>query len=283
MLKPLAVLNIEDSKSDSDLIAGLLKKAGYKISLKHVETDAQMRSALKSRAWDIVISNHGLPQFDSFTALAIMHQEGLDIPFIAYADAIGEEAVVDLMKAGAHDYLMRDNLTRLVPAVQRELEYAEIRRKRSQMEEELRDSEARFRELADNIEEVFWITDPVSKSDQYVSPAYEKVWGRYLKNLDDFMESVLPEDRPVVNAALERQRRGEKTEIEYRIKHLDGSVRWIWDRAFPIFDASGKLKNVAGIATDITERKHVVDDLHTSEKRFRALIENSADAITLLD
>ncbi|HET7142878.1 MAG TPA: PAS domain S-box protein, partial [Anaerolineales bacterium] len=128
----------------------------------------------------------------------------------------------------------------------------------------------------------FWITDPVIKSDQYVSPAYEKVWGRYLKNLDDFIESVLPEDRPLVNAALERQRRGEKTEIEYRIKHRDGSVRWIWDRAFPIFDASGKLKNMAGIATDITKRKHVVDALYASEKRFRALIENSLDDISLL-
>ena len=127
------------------------------------------------------------------------------------------------------------------------------------IEQELRASDERFRQLANNISEVFWITDPRGKKDLYLSPAYEEIWGRpveeQLARPETFMESVLPEDRDIVLANLDKQERGEKTEMEYRISRPDGSIRWIWDRAFPILDETGKLLRVAGLATDITERK----------------------------
>jgi len=130
---------------------------------------------------------------------------------------------------------------------------------RKHAEQELRDSEERFRQLADNIEQVFWITEPESKKEIYISPAGEKIWGRSIKRLlqnpQEFIESVLPEDRPIVLATLEKQSRGEKTEMEYRIQRSDGSVRWIWDRGFPVFGDTGKIVRVAGIAADVTERK----------------------------
>src|SRR5919109_4612257 len=106
------------------------------------------------------------------------------------------------------------------------------------IEEELRASNERFRQLADNIPEVFWITDPHSKKDLYISPAYDEIWARpveqQLQHPETFLESVIPEDRDVVVTNLEKQECGEKTEMEYRITRPDGSIRWIWDRAFPI-------------------------------------------------
>ncbi len=154
---------------------------------------------------------------------------------------------------------------------------------RKQAEQELHDSEERFRELADNIEEVFWITEPESKKEVYISPAYKKVWGRSIKDVDDFVESVLPGDRPLVEAALEKQKHGEKTEIEYRIRHEDGSVRWVWDRAFPVFDETGKLVRVAGIAADVTERKRIEQALREREERLRTIFTILPVGISIVD
>ena len=130
---------------------------------------------------------------------------------------------------------------------------------RKQAEKELRASEERFRQLANNIQEVFWITDVATNVDIYLSPAYEKIWGHppevQYQDSRTFVESILPEDRPAVSQKLDIQRSGKSTEMEYRIMRPDGSIRWIWDRAFPIFDDSGRVVSLAGIAADITERK----------------------------
>ena len=149
---------------------------------------------------------------------------------------------------------------------------------RKQTENQLRESQERFRQLSDNIEEVFWITDPVSRKDLYLSTAYEKVWGRpakeQLQNTRLFIETVLPEDRPFVKEMLARQVGGEKTAMEYRIMRPDGSIRWIWDRAFPIFDESRKVRLVTGIAADITERKQAEAETLRHLAELQALYEN---------
>lgn len=150
--------------------------------------------------------------------------------------------------------------------------------KQKRAEDELRDREERFQQLADNIQEVFWITDPVSQKDIYISLAYEKIWGRKLEeqmqNKNLFMESIVVEDRGMVLTTIEKQLRGHKTEMEYRIKRPDGSIRWIWDRAFPILDESQNVKLVTGIAADITERKQAEGETHRHLAELQALYEN---------
>src|SRR6185369_15934887 len=98
----------------------------------------QMRAALQKQAWEVVISDYSMPQFDGPTALAILQETGVDIPFITVSGTVGEETAVGMMKAGAYDYLMKDNLTRLAPAVERELAQFEVRSKRKQAEEQIR-------------------------------------------------------------------------------------------------------------------------------------------------
>ena len=137
---PLRVLIIEDSDRDVALEVRALKAAGYRVTYAVAETAAEMNAALIKQAFDIVISDHGLPQFDAPGALAVLKQSGLDIPFIIVSGAIGEETAVALMKAGAHDYVMKDRLPRLASAVERALKDAESLRGRKQAEEALKET-----------------------------------------------------------------------------------------------------------------------------------------------
>jgi two-component system, cell cycle sensor histidine kinase and response regulator CckA len=140
---------------------------------------------------------------------------------------------------------------------------------RKRAEEDLRQSEARFRQLADSIHEVFWLTTPDKDQVLYVSPAYERVWGRSCEGLyaspRDWLDAIHPEDRPaVLKAATHDQARGEY-DVEYRIERPDGEIRWIRDRAFPVRDESGQVHRIAGVAEDITDRKQAQEALHQSQ------------------
>jgi hypothetical protein len=139
-----------------------------------------------------------------------------------------------------------------------------------QREEDLRISEARFRELAENIQEVFWITDPSKNQMVYVSPAYEKIWGRTCASLyaapQTWMDAIHPEDRERVRqAAVEKQIVGTYDE-EYRIYRPDHEIRWIRDRAFPIRDSAGEVYHLVGTAKDITVSKKFEEQLRQSQK-----------------
>ncbi|HEV2320483.1 MAG TPA: PAS domain S-box protein, partial [Verrucomicrobiae bacterium] len=159
--------------------------------------------------------------------------------------------------------------------------------KRKQAERVLRDSEERFRQLADNIREVFWMTDVGKTQMIYVSSAYQEVWGRPVETLyaspKDWIDAVHPEDRTrVLNAALTKQISGKYDEL-YRITRPDGSIRWIQDRAFPIQDETGKVYRLVGVAEDITERKQVWDALRENEARKSAIMRVALDAIFTID
>src|SRR3989449_5466109 len=140
---------------------------------------------------------------------------------------------------------------------------------RKRAEDALRESEEKFRQLAENIREVFWMTDLHLEEMLYVSPAYESVWGRSLESVrqrpQSFMDAIHSEDRERVVGILEGQRQ-QGFEVEYRIVRPDGSVRWIRERGFPVKDASGKVYRIAGVAEDITERKRVEMALQKNEQ-----------------
>ena len=138
MNRPLQVLVIEDSEDDAVLLETALRRVGYAPVCRRVETPEGLRAALEGQEWDLVISDYRLPRFDGLAALAIVKEKGLDQPFIIVSGYITEETAVAAMKAGAHDYVMKDKLARLGPAVERELREAEVRRERRRVEEALR-------------------------------------------------------------------------------------------------------------------------------------------------
>jgi putative nucleotidyltransferase with HDIG domain len=131
---------VEDSEDDTVLVVRLLQRGGYDVTYERVDTAAAVNVALERQAWDIVIADYSIPGFNGLTALALCKERGLDVPFIIVSGTIGEDIAVEAMKAGAHDYILKHNLARLLPAVQRELGDAEVRRKRKEAEKALQRS-----------------------------------------------------------------------------------------------------------------------------------------------
>jgi len=158
---------------------------------------------------------------------------------------------------------------------------------RRRMENELVESESKFRLLAENISDVFWIASPDFQKLQYLSPACESIWGRSAESLyanpETWFEAVLPEDRERVGVVVARLKQNmPSVSIEYRIVRPDGSVRWIHDRGFQVLNAEGELTHLTGIATDITEREREENVRRETEERYRALFDYAPDGILIV-
>jgi signal transduction histidine kinase len=152
--RTLRVLVVEDSEADYELLLMLLAGANYALDAQRVEDEPAMRAALAEGDWDIVISDHKLPQFSAHAALATLNSCGIDTPFLIVSGAIGEDAAVEAMLAGADDYIMKSRLGRLVPAIERSLRNAEARRKRREAEQEVLASREELRALTAHTERV---------------------------------------------------------------------------------------------------------------------------------
>ncbi|HEY9623010.1 MAG TPA: PAS domain S-box protein [Crinalium sp.] len=158
---------------------------------------------------------------------------------------------------------------------------------RKQAEQAIRQSEERFRHIAETIQDVFFINTPAVNRIDYVSPAYETIWGRSLQSLyqhpEDWLNSIYPDDRSRIEAVLQHQIAGQPFQQEYRIIRPDGSIRWIYSRTFPKFNDAGEVESTIGLATDITERKQAELALQESEDRFRVLVTHAPVGIFQTD
>jgi len=148
MGKPLRLLMVEDSENDAELITRELRRAGFDPVHERVDDRADLGMALEKQPWDIVISDYAMPQFTGLDALQMVRQRDVNLPFIIVSGTIGEDIAVRAMQAGANDYLMKGNLTRLSAVVERELREAAVCRQRQETEQALKESEAVFRSLS---------------------------------------------------------------------------------------------------------------------------------------
>jgi len=266
----LHILYVEDSEFDREIVADALRHEGFNCEFAYVATKQEFKEALEGFPCDLILSDFTLPSFSGAAALELAKAARPDVPFLFVSGTIGEERAVESLKRGATDYVLKDHLERLGPAVHRALREAQERAERLRAEQLLRASEERFRQVVENIREVFWLTDPDKKVIHYISPGYEKIWGRTCDSLYQssraWLEAVHPDDRPrVLDAALTRQSRGDYDEV-YRVIRPDGSLRWVHDRAFPLLDASGKVYRVAGIAEDITRQRTLEEQFRQAQK-----------------
>ena len=134
MVRILQVLVVDDSEGDTQLLLDEIRQNNYDPFYQRVQTAADFVSALNRRVWDVILSDFLMPEFNGLAALKLLQETGLDIPFIVVSGTYGEDAAVDMMKAGADDFVVKENLSRLVPAIEREMEAAQTRRERNRAE-----------------------------------------------------------------------------------------------------------------------------------------------------
>ena len=275
MSTPLSVLLVEDSASDAALVVRQLKRDGFEVAHIRVENAAQMRAALDERAWDIVLSDFNVPGFGAIPALKLLRELQLDIPFIVVSGVIGEEAAVALMKAGAHDCVMKDHLALLAPAVTREVGEAQGRLALRHTEEALRERDAIFSHFMEHSPIHVFFKDQDIRAIR-LSKNYETMLGKPLaellgKNMDDLFPSDLA--KRMVADDMKVLQEGKPITVE---EELNG--RQYSTIKFPIV-IEGKPRYLAGYTMDITERKQRERSLEQSEARFRGLIEQSLTGI----
>jgi len=274
---PLRLLIIEDSDRDVALEVRALEAAGYLVTHAAPVNAAEMKAALAKQAFDIIIADHDLPQFDAPGALAVLKESGLDIPFIVVSGAIGEEEAVALIKAGAYDFIMKDRPSRLASAVEHALKDAENRRGRKRMVEELRQSEEKYRKLFENMSSSFAlheiITDqsgaPVDYIFLEVNPAFEKMTGLQQK---DIIGKRVTEALPGTEAdpadwigtygkvALE----GEPIAFE---RYSENMAKW-----YSVVAYSPGARQFATLFADITERKRGEEALRMANLLLRMAV-----------
>lgn len=278
----LHILLLEGSEPDAQRVMDTVRQGGLRAEFHHRTCGGDVDALLNRQRWDLIICNFQLQDISALEVLAALERLELDLPVIVISDGIGEELAVSVMHAGAHDFVTRDNLSRLVPAIERELEEQAIHRRHRQALEALRESELRFRQLAENIDEVFWLLDARSGEMIYLSPAFEETWEQpapaLLKDPYYLLKTIHPEDYHRVRRLI-RDKGWEHFDAEYRILLRDGSSRWVNTRSFPIRDEQGGVYRVAGLSIDVSERKQLAEE---REMMSRAL-EQSADAVMITD
>ena len=267
---PLKLLIVEDSEDDVLLLVRALKKDGFQVTYQRVENEAAMREALEAQTWDVIISDYQLPGFDGLTALKIYQEFELDIPFIVVSGAIGEETAVSVMKAGAHDYLIKGNLTRLAPAIRRELQETNIRRERRIALRELKRSESRYRAIVEDQTELIKRCT-LDGEITYVNEAYARLYDKKPEDIiglkhSNFIPANDIEQLSQVIAALSPENPVVTNEVCYHTSW--GDDIWIQWSNRVILDENNQPVEYQGVGRDITAQKQTEAELRKAVDRL---------------
>ena len=298
-MKQLRALNIEDSARDHELFRRHMATNGVNLVTERVETVTDLDRALKECAWDVIICDYSMPQLSAPKALEIVRQLGFDTPFIIISGTVGEEEAVRALKAGANDYLMKDNLARLIPAIEREIQDAENRRARRAAEEarksldlELHQERERLRNIIATVPGIVWEGwgegDAVPHTAGFVSDYAEKLLGYDLekwRSTPDFWLSIIhPDDSARISKLFhDNYAEGNNWRMEFRWIARDGSIVWVESQAIVIRNESGRPAGLRGLSLDITERKNAELAVRESESRFRSLFQAVPQPVWVYD
>ncbi|MBI5676424.1 MAG: PAS domain S-box protein [Nitrospirae bacterium] len=250
--KPLRLLIVEDSEDDALLLLRELKKGGYMPVSERIETSEAMKTSLEKNRWDIIISDYVLPRFSGLAALNILKESGQDIPFIIVSGNIGEDIAVEAMKAGAHDYIIKGNLKRLIPAVERELREAGVRGERKIIEED----RIRLMAAVESAPDAIMITD-ASGMVQYMNPSFERITGYSREEAIGHHLHMLDRgsnDEAVYQAIREAMKQGRPWNGLIISKKKDGTLYHEDCTISSIKDVTGKMTNYVSVRRDVTDK-----------------------------
>ncbi|MBE2215223.1 MAG: response regulator [Opitutaceae bacterium] len=267
----LNLLLVEDNESDAGLVLREFRRAGLIVEHQRVQSAATMRAALAARTWDAIICDFALPGFGAGAALEELRRTGQDLPFILVSGTIPDQAAVELMRHGAHDYILKDNLARLVPATQREIKEAEERRNRRRAELELEQSRAMYHSLVDTLPAAVFRKDLEGRfvfvNAQFCAfrgCAPEDILGRSVFDPADpeLSRRFQDDDRRVIET-------GEVFHFEDTVCRPGSPPRTIEIVEGPVREASGAITGVQGFFWDITERRKAEEAHKSVEAQLR--------------
>ncbi|HEV3215281.1 MAG TPA: response regulator [Vicinamibacterales bacterium] len=266
MGNPLRALIVDDSENDANLLVDDLERHGYEVVHQRVQTAQDMRAALDRTSWDVVLSDYSMPNFSGLEALHVLLGTGLHLPFIIVSGTVGEETAVTALKAGAQDYLVKGNLARLAPAIDRELREVAARRERARAQEALHQSEARFRSLVEHA--VFGIYQATLEGQFLaVNPALMTMLG--YATADELLSIGLP------NLCVDAAARTDLLERVHALKQFTGE-EMTWRRkageSIRVRLSGRHVETTAGhpilevIVEDITEQHRLESQLRQTQK-----------------
>lgn len=269
MDQKLSVLIVEDSELDAELNARYLRQAGYDIHYQRVETAEGMEKAIALQKWDMILSDYSMPHFDVLSALAIYHASGIDIPFIVISGAIGEEKAVEMIKAGAHDYLMKNNMTRFVTVVTRELGESKLRQRLAYTNTALAISEERYRTMIKASPDGIFITDlhgVITEISEVGLALYGTDSSEDLVGIT-FLQLVPPDEKTnLVEIFNKTMRDGLVQNSETRFIKKDQSLIVTEASVTLLHDPAGRPMSFMIIIRDVSQRKQLEMQLIHSER-----------------
>ena len=268
MSKPLRVLVVEDSERDLELLLRALNQGGYVVKHQRVETAEAMRTALGEAEWDIVISDYSLPTFDGLEALATLRRSGIDLPFIIVSGTIGEDVAVGALLAGAGDFLVKGQMARLIPAIERELREYQVRSARRRAEAALRESEARYRRIIETTNEGVMMLD-ASNLAIFANRRMGTLLG--YEPAEILGRSIFDLAHETSRAALalhlgQPSQNGVASQIETRLVRKDREDLWVLLDSTPLLDDDGRPSGTLVMVMDVTQRRQLEDQLRQAQK-----------------
>jgi PAS domain S-box-containing protein len=259
MQQSLAVLMVEDREHDAALLVRELRRSGYLLFCERVDSEPAMAAALSRQTWDIVLADYSLPQFNAVAALSLVARSGIDVPVIVVSGAVGEEAAVEVMQAGARDLILKHNLKRLPPAVARELEAAKGRRERRDSDAKLDNERRLLQQLMQGLPEAICFKD---KERRYIRLNDAE---RANLGIPDDLEVIGRTSGAFMAGNMGQKRCAEEERVlatgEPLVDCIDeivgpaGTVRWLSTTKAPIRGPSGEIVGLVEVARDITEGK----------------------------